>query len=71
MPLTLSAEEYYIDKHEGTEIDVSHDFRRAGFGNELIIVKGTALDIAISFTDDPGPVANTAVHLQRFGLLEA
>ena len=52
-PLRLSAKEYYIDKQEGTQIDVSHDFRRAAFGNKRIIVKGTALDIAIPFTGDP------------------
>ena len=52
-PLTLSAKDYYIDKQEGTQIDVSHDFRRARFGNERILVKGTALDIAIPFTGDP------------------
>ena len=53
-PLTLSAKEYYIDKQEGTQIDVSHDFRRAGFGDERIIVKGTALNIAIPFTGGSG-----------------
>ena len=51
-PLTLSAKEYFIDKQEGTQIDVSHDFRRARFGNERILVKGTALNIAIPFTGD-------------------
>ena len=53
-PLTLSAKEYFVDKQEGTQIDVSHDFRRARFGNERIIVKGTALNIAIPFTGDSG-----------------
>ena len=52
-PPTLSANEYYINKQEGTQIDVSHDFMRAGFGDERIIVKGTVLDIAIPFTGDP------------------
>ena len=52
-PLTLSAKEYFIEKQEGTQIDVSHDFRRARFGNERIIVKGTALHIAIPFRGDP------------------
>ena len=46
-PLTLAANEYYIDNQEGTQIDVSHDFRRVAFGNERIMVKGTVLDIAI------------------------
>ena len=52
-PLKLSAKEHYIDNQEGTQIDVSHDFRRAAFGNARIIVKGTVLDIAIPFTGDP------------------
>ena len=52
-PLKLSAKKRYIDNQEGTQIDVSHDFRRAAFGNEKIIVKGTVLDIAIPFTGDP------------------
>ena len=52
-PLTLSAKEYYIDNQEGTQIDVSHDIRRAGFGNKRVIVKGTALHIAVPFTGDP------------------
>ena len=52
-PLTLCSNEYYIDKQEGTQIDVSHDFRRAGFGNGPILVKGTVLDIAVPFTGDP------------------
>ncbi|MDD9989599.1 MAG: hypothetical protein OXQ31_25260 [Spirochaetaceae bacterium] len=52
-PLTLCSSEYYIDKQEGTQIDVSHGFRRAGFGNGPILVKGTVLDIAVPFTGDP------------------
>ena len=53
-PLTLSAKEYFIDKQEGTQIDVSYDFRRARFGNERILVKGTVLNIAIPFTGGSG-----------------
>ena len=52
-PLTLATKERYIDKQEGTPVDVSDDFRRPRFGNERIIVKGTVLDIAIPFTGDP------------------
>ena len=51
-PLMLHPDEYYIDKQEGTQIDVSHDFRRVPFGNGRIVVKGTVLDIAIPFTGD-------------------
>lgn len=53
-PLTLDAKNHYIDSQKGTQIDVSHDFRRAAFGGERIVVKGTALDIAIPFTGDAG-----------------
>lgn len=54
-PLTLYAKKHYIDKQEGIQLDVSHDFRRGGgvFGNQPIVVKGTSLDIAIPFTGDP------------------
>lgn len=52
-PLTLDAGSHYIESQGGTRIDVSYDFRRAAFGEERIIVKGTALHIAIPFTGDP------------------
>lgn len=52
-PLAIDAAGYYIDNQKGTEIDVTHDFRRASFGEERLIVKGTALDIAIPYTGDP------------------
>ena len=52
-PLTLSAKEHYIDNQQGTQLDVSHDFRRGAFGDERIVVKGTVLDIAVPFTGDP------------------
>ena len=51
-PLTLDASAYYIDSQRGTEIDISHDFRRATFGRNAS-VKGTALDIAIPYAGDP------------------
>ena len=52
-PLALDAKNHYIDSEKGTQIDVSHDFRRGGFGRERIVVKGTLIDIAIPFTGDP------------------
>ena len=52
-PLTLDAESHYIDEQKGTQIDVSHDFRRASFGGERIVVKGTVISIAIPYTGDP------------------
>ena len=52
-PLTLSAKEHYIDNQQGTQLDVSHDFRRGAFGDERIVVKGTVLDIAVPFMGDP------------------
>jgi len=51
-PLTLDAKNHYIDNQKGTPIDVSHDFRRAAFRGERIVVKGTVLSIAIPFTGD-------------------
>ena len=51
-PLTLDAKNHYIDSQEGTQLDVSHDFRRGLFG-ERLVVKGTSIDIAIPFTGDP------------------
>ena len=52
-PLALDAASHYIESQGGTQIDVSRDFRRAAFGEERILVKGTALHIAIPFTGDP------------------
>ncbi len=37
----------------GTQLDVSHDFRRGVFLGERAIVKGTSLEIAIPFEGDP------------------
>jgi len=51
-PLILDAQSHYINGQNGTQIDVSHDFRRHAFRGERIVVKGTALDIAIPFTGD-------------------
>ena len=52
-PLALDAKNHYIDSQKGTQLDVSHDFRRGGFGREPLVVKGTSIDIAIPFTGDP------------------
>ena len=52
-PLTLDAANHYIECQTGTKIDVSHDFRRGGFGEERILVKGTVLHIAIPYAGDP------------------
>lgn len=51
-PLSLDAANHYIDEQKGTQIDVSHDFRRGVFGSERVIVKGTVLDIAVPYTGD-------------------
>lgn len=50
---TLDPSNHYIDSQRGTQIDVSHDFRRAAFGGERIVVKGTTINIAIPFSGDP------------------
>jgi len=52
-PLVLHNDQYYIENQTGTQIDVSHDFRRAVFPGERAIVQGTRLDIAIPFEGDP------------------
>lgn len=52
-PLDLRTDEFYIAKHEGTEIDVSDDFRRATFRGKRAVVRGTKLDIAIPLDGDP------------------
>jgi hypothetical protein len=52
-PLTLDAFGYYIEGQKGTQIDVTHDFRRAVFDGGPHYVKGTALDIAVPYTGDP------------------
>lgn len=51
-PLILHTEEHYIEEQSSTQIDVSHDFRRAVFPGERAIVKGTRLDIAIPYEGD-------------------
>ena len=51
-PLTLDAGNHYIESRGGTQIDVSHDIRRAGFGDERILISGTVLRIAIPFDGD-------------------
>ena len=52
-PLTLDAANHYIERQVGTQIDVSHDFNRAAFGEGRILVKGTVLHIAVPFSGDP------------------
>jgi hypothetical protein len=52
-PLILHTEQYHIESQTGTQIDVSHDFRRAAFPGERAIVRGTRLDIAIPYEGDP------------------
>jgi hypothetical protein len=53
-PLVLHADKYYIENKSSTQIDVSHDFRRAVFPGERAIVQGTRLDIAIPYEGDKG-----------------
>ena len=52
-PLALDAKNRYIDNQKGTQLNVSHDFRRGVFGQDRLVVKGTSIDIAIPFTGDP------------------
>ena len=52
-PLVLHSEQHYIKNHSGTQIDVSHDFRRGVFPGERAVVRGTKIDIAIPFDGDP------------------
>jgi hypothetical protein len=52
-PLILHQDERYIRNQTGTEIDVSHDFRRAVFPGERAVVKGTRVEIAMPFEGDP------------------
>lgn len=51
-PLIFHVDQYYIENQAGTQIDVSHDFRRAVFPGERAIVQGTRLDIAIPYEGD-------------------
>ena len=51
-PLSLDTANHYIEGQKGTQIDVSHHFDRCASPGEQIIVKGTALDIAIPYTGD-------------------
>ena len=50
--MTLDAENHYIESQGGTQIDVSHDFSRAAFGEERILVRGTVLHIAIPYSGE-------------------
>lgn len=52
-PLILHAGDLYIRSQTGTQIDVSHDFDRAAFRGERIVVAGTRVEIGIPFEGDP------------------
>lgn len=52
-PLILHSGDLYIRSQAGTQIDVSHDFNRAAFRGEKIIVTGTRVEIGIPFEGDP------------------
>jgi len=52
-PLVLRTEQYYIEDQSGTQIDVSHDFRRAIPRGRRVSVQGTTVDIAIPYEGDP------------------
>jgi len=52
-PLSLDADNHYIEGQKGTQIDVSHHFDRVVFPGERAIVKGTTLDIAVPYSGDP------------------
>lgn len=47
--LVLHSENRYIKNQSGTKIDVSRDFRRGLFPDEVARVQGTKIDIAIPF----------------------
>jgi len=51
-PLVLHTGQHYIKNKSGTEIDVSHDFRRAVLPGKRAVVQGTRLDIAIPYEGD-------------------
>ena len=52
-PLKLHVDQKYIKDQSGTQIDVSHDFRRGVFPGERAVVRGTTIQIAIPFEGDP------------------
>ncbi len=52
-PLVFYSDEVYIEDHQGTKVDVSHDFRRAVFRGQRAEVRGTKVDIAIPFEGNP------------------
>jgi len=52
-PLVLHSDQQYIKNQSGTQIDVSHDFRRAVFPGERAVVRGTRIDIAIPYEGNP------------------
>lgn len=52
-PLVLHSDQQYIKNQSGTQIDASHDFRKAVFPGERAVVRGTRIDIAIPFEGNP------------------
>ena len=52
-PLSLDATAHYIESQDGTQIDVTGDFRRGTFGPGPHYVKGTVLGIAVPYAGDP------------------
>lgn len=52
-PLSLDADNHYIEGQKGTHVDVSHHFDRVVFPGERALVKGTTLQIAIPYSGDP------------------
>jgi hypothetical protein len=51
-PISLDAQNYFIEDQESTQLDMTHDFSRFTFPGEKNLVKGTALHVAVPFTGD-------------------
>lgn len=51
-PLVLDSNAHHIERQEGIQLDVSGDFRRGGFGDGPIAVKGTRLYIAVPYSGE-------------------
>lgn len=51
-PLVLHPDAYHIEDTSGTELEVTHDFRRAVFPGERAFVRGTRVVVAIPFEGD-------------------
>ena len=77
-PLVLHSDQQYIKNQSGTQIDVSHDFRRAVFPGERAVVRGTRIDIAIPFEGNPmlwqarrmGATHQSALNLHPFNFID-